>query len=256
MSAYGTPYLDRPRLLAATGVFSATLAAWVALALLHPGAQGVDWFSALCRAVTLPAAIAWPGLVAMWMLMSVAMMLPTAAPAIDIYVRLSRRIPSRRAAHVAVFAGGFVLAWAALALAAGVLQATASAPLAAWAATLPANWPAGAILLLAGLYQLTPIKHACLTLCRNPMTFFMSHWREGIDGALKMGLHHGAVCIGCCWAMMGLMLIGGTMNLAWMAALGLLMLAEKTLSGAARAGRLIGLAMAASGTALIVADVV
>lgn len=254
MSAIGTPYLDRPRLLTATGVFAATLAAWVAIGLLHPAASGADWFAALCRAAALPAGAAWPGLVAMWVLMSVAMMLPTAAPAIDIYVRLSRRIPAARAAHVAGFAGGFVLAWSALALIAGGLQAVASAPLAAWATTLPPNWPAGVILILAGTYQLTPVKQACLTLCRNPMTFFMSQWKEGIDGAVRMGFHHGAICIGCCWAMMGLMLIGGAMNLAWMAALGLMMLAEKTVPGAARAGRLIGCAMATAGAALIVTD--
>ena len=82
----------------------------------------------------------------------------------------------------------------------------------------------------------------------------MSHWREGAGGALRMGLHHGLVCIGCCWALMGLMFLFGAMNLVWMAALGLAMLLEKTVPGAARAGRLTGLAMALAGAALIVTD--
>jgi len=124
------------------------------------------------------------------------------------------------------------------------------------AAALPQGAVAGGLLLLAGFYQLTPLKQACLTLCRNLLAFFMSHWREGVGGALRMGLHNGAICIGCCWALMGLMFLSGTMNLAWMAALGLLMLLEKTAPGAARLGRLTGLAMALAGAALIATEII
>ncbi len=255
-----SPYLDRPRLLALSGVALGSLAAWVALAVLHaalpvsgPGSD-IDWLSALCRGIALPASAALPGAVTIWMLMSIAMMLLTAAPAIDIYVRLSRRIEVRRAAHVAGFAGGYLIAWASFAVAAGSAQATLGGEIATITAALPPGALAGGLLLLAGFYQLTPLKQACLTLCRNPLAFFMSHWREGIAGALRMGLHHGLVCIGCCWALMGLMFLAGAMNLAWMAALGLVMLLEKTAPGAAHAGRLTGRAMALAGTALIVTD--
>lgn len=250
------PYLDRPRLLALSGVVLGSLAAWVALAVLHealPGSE-VDWLSALGRGIALPAGAALLGAVTIWMLMSIAMMLPTAAPAIDIYVRLSRRIEVRRAAHVAGFAGGYLIAWAGFAVAAGSAQAALGGEIATFSAALPQGALAGGLLLLAGLYQLTPLKQACLTLCRNPLAFFMSHWREGIAGALRMGLRHGLVCIGCCWALMGLMFLAGAMNLAWMAALGLVMLLEKTAPGAARVGRLTGLAMALAGSALIVTD--
>ena len=254
------PYLDRPRLLALSGVALGSLAAWVALAVLHealPGSvSGIDWLSALCRGIALPVSAALPGAVAIWVLMSVAMMLPTAAPAIDIYVRLSRRIEARRAAHVAGFAGGYLIAWAGFAVVAGGAQATLGGELAAYMTKLPQGAAAGGLLVLAGLYQLTPLKQACLTLCRNPLAFFMSHWREGVGGALRMGLHHGLVCIGCCWALMGLMFLAGAMNLAWMAGLGLVMLLEKTAPGAARIGRLTGLAMALAGVALIVNDLI
>ncbi len=258
-----SPYLDRPRLLALSGVALGSLAAWVALAVLHrslpssalPG-SGIDWLSALCRGIALPASAALPGAVTIWVLMSIAMMLPTAAPAIDIYVRLTRRIEARRAAHVTGFAAGYLISWAGFAVAAGSTQAALGGEISIFIATLPRGALAGGLLLLAGVYQHSPLKQACLTLCRNPLAFFMSHWREGIGGALRMGLHHGLVCIGCCWALMGLMFLFGAMNLAWMAALGLVMLLEKTAPGAVRAGRLTGLAMALAGAALIVTDVI
>lgn len=247
-------YLDRPRLLAAGGVGLGALAAWTALAVLHlesPGAA-TDWLARLCQAVAVPAAEALPGAVAIWALMSVAMMLPTAAPAIDIYVRLSRRVEARRGAHVAAFAGGYLAAWTVFAATAAGAQVLLGARIGDAAAGLPQGVLAGSLLVLAGGYQVTPLKQACLAKCRNPLAFFMSHWREGVDGAARMGLHHGMICIGCCWALMGLMFLFGTMNLVWMAGLGLLMLLEKTAPGAPQAGRLIGLAMALAGAALIV----
>jgi len=190
--------------------------------------------------------------IAIWALMSVAMMLPTAAPAIDIYVRLSRRIEVRRGAHVAAFAGGYLAAWTMFAAVAAAAQVLLGARIGAIAATLPQGVLAGGLLVLAGGYQLTPLKQACLAKCRNPLAFFISHWREGVGGAARMGLHHGMICVGCCWALMGLMFLFGTMNLAWMAGLGLLMLLEKTAPRAIQAGRLTGLAMALAGAALIV----
>lgn len=249
-------YADRPRLLAAGGVGMGALAAWSALATMHgAGAEG-EWLVNLCRGIALPAAEALPAAAAIWALTSVAMMLPTAAPAIDIHVRLSRRIETRRAAHVSAFAGGYLVAWTGFAAMAATAQVLLGARIGALAETLPQGALAGGLLLVAGGYQLTPLKQACLAKCRNPLAFFMSHWREGIGGALRMGLHHGAICIGCCWALMGLMFLFGTMNLAWMAGLGLVMLLEKTAPGAARAGRLVGLAMALAGAALIATEII
>jgi len=243
----GTVYLDRPRLLAFGGVVLGSTAAWIALAALHdPAPTGsAGWLDRLCGIAT---GAPFRSAMAIWALMSVAMMLPTAAPAIDVYVRLSRRLEAQRGTHVAAFAGGYVAAWVALAALAGALQVALGARA---AGAVAPGLASGSLLLLAGLYQLTPLKQACLTLCRNPLAFFIGHWREGVGGAFAMGLHHGAVCIGCCWALMALMFVAGAMNLAWMAALGLAMLLEKAAPGAAPAGRLAGLAMALGGAALI-----
>ena len=245
-------------MLAFGGVALGSLAAWVALAVLHGAHDGhdIDWLAELCRGIALPFSAALPGAVAIWVLMSIAMMLPTAAPAIDMYVRLTRRIEARRGAHVAGFAGGYMVAWAGFAAVAGGAQAVFGGEIIDITATLPQAAVAGGLLVLAGMYQVTPLKQACLTLCRNPMAFFMSHWREGVGGALRMGAYHGLICIGCCWALMLLMFLFGAMNLAWMAALGLLMLLEKAAPGAAQAGRLSGIAMALAGTTLILTDII
>jgi predicted metal-binding membrane protein len=249
-----SPFLDRPRLLAFGGVVLGAGAAWIALGSLHgpdaglsgPVAHGHG--AAIAHGDTLPAAIT------IWVLMSVAMMLPTAAPAIDIYVRLSRRIEVRRAAHVAGFAGGYLAAWSGFSVLAAGAQIALASVIAAGTGDFPPGILAGALLLLAGLYQFTPLKQACLTQCRNPLAFFMSHWRDGVGGSAWMGLRHGAICIGCCWALMGLMFLFGAANLVWMAALGLVMLLEKTAPGAVRAGRVTGLVMALAGAALIVTN--
>jgi predicted metal-binding membrane protein len=88
-------------------------------------------------------------------------------------------------------------------------------------------WLGGAILVAAGMYQLTPSKRACLTQCQSPLGFLMSHWRNGASGALRMGLSHGLYCVGCCWALMGVLFVVGVMNLAWVAGLAIFVLLEK-----------------------------
>src|SRR5262249_36655812 len=97
---------------------------------------------------------------------------------------------------------------------------------------------AGAILVGAGLYQLTPLKHQCLTHCRSPIDFLMAHWRGGATGPLRMGLHHGWYCLGCCWALMAVLFAVGVMNLAWVAAIAFLVLAEKMAPAAVHVSRI------------------
>ena len=243
----------RPRLLAWIGLGLTSGAAWLGLAALGHGAGDAP-LSELCLTLLGPELAAYPAAAAMWVLMSAAMMLPTAAPTIDLHVRLTRRVEMGRAIRIAGFAAGYLLAWAGFALlttAAQVLVAEAVGT-----NPLPAGTAAGGLLLVAGLYQLTPLKAACLALCRNPLAFFMSHWREGSGGALMMGVHHGLICIGCCWALMLLMFVAGTMNLAWMAGLGLVMLLEKVLPRADRMGRLGGIALVLAGTALVLDAVI
>lgn len=215
------------RVLTWTGSGIAAAAAWVALLALHGDARiALDTLAALCMQIGATATLAmYPAVLLMWLLMSVAMMLPTALPTIDLYVRLSRRMEEGRAVRIVLFVAGYLVAW-------GVFGAVAAAAQVALGALpdgiLPPLVGAGSLLVLVGAYQLSPIKQACLDLCRNPLLFLMSRWREDLSGTLGLGLQHGIICIGCCWALMLLMFLSGAMNLVWMALLGLAMLAEKS----------------------------
>ncbi|MFA7431427.1 MAG: DUF2182 domain-containing protein [Rhodospirillaceae bacterium] len=188
-------------------------------------------------------------LLVMWLVMSVAMMLPTAAPMILTFADITATKLDGRAllARVGVFAGGYLAVWGGYAVAATGLQ---------WALREAAlndvqAWLAGGLLVVAGLYQFTPLKDLCLSQCRNPMTWFMGNWKNGTDGAWRMGLAHGAWCLGCCWALMLVMIAAGAMNLAWMAVLAALMLAEKVLPRPVLVGRLAGVLLTGWGLALL-----
>jgi predicted metal-binding membrane protein len=110
---------------------------------------------------------------------------------------------------------------------------------------------AGALMLLAALYQLTPLKRACLAACRSPLDFLMRLWRPGLSGALRLGLVHGLYCLGCCWALMLLLFVGGVMNIAWVAALALIVFAEKVAPPRWRLDRVLALLLLAGGIFLI-----
>ncbi|MCY0095490.1 DUF2182 domain-containing protein [Hoeflea ulvae] len=191
------------------------------------------------------------GLFVMWAVMMAAMMLPTAMPMIIAYARMQAVDRSRGAGWMPVFmfSGGYVLAWAAFSLAAAVLQAGLThlalmSPMMMKAGSGPL---AGGILIVAGLYQFTPLKQACLRLCRSPLSFLMTEWREGNPGALTMGWRHGLFCIGCCWALMGLLFVAGVMNTLWIIAIALYVLIEKIVPGSQWLTRLTGAAMIAAG---------
>ena len=167
----------------------------------------------------------------MWWVMMVAMMLPSAAPMILLFATVNRQQSGTGHPYVAtsIFAFGYLAAWAGFSLVAVVLQwefertGILSPMLVATNAIF-----GGLLLLAAGVYQLTSIKHACLRHCRSPLAFLSTHWRRGAHGALRMGLLHGVFCVGCCWFLMGLMFFGGVMNLYWIAGLALFVLIEKT----------------------------
>lgn len=163
---------------------------------------------------------------AMWAVMMVAMMLPSAAPMILLFARVPR---SGRALHVILFAGSYLAVWALFSLAASFAQALMIASGAVKAATLAIGNAAlaGGLLIGAGVYQLSPLKEACLDACRSPLSFIMRLSRPGLVGTIRLGLAHGAYCLGCCWALMLLLFVGGVMNIAWIAAIALLVLAEK-----------------------------
>jgi predicted metal-binding membrane protein len=171
----------------------------------------------------------------MWTVMMAAMMLPSAAPAIDLYGTLVRKHGARGSVlpGVWIFAGAYLLAWTGFSVAATLLQALLEeASLMTPAMTVASTGLSAAALVGAGLYQVTPLKQACLRKCRNPMEFFMLRWRAGRGGALRMGLEHGGYCLGCCWALMLLLFVAGVMNLAWVALIAAFVFAEKLLPNA------------------------
>jgi predicted metal-binding membrane protein len=184
----------------------------------------------------------------MWWVMMVAMMLPSAAPMILLFATVNRKQRETAHPHVAtsIFAVGYLAAWAGFSLVAVILQWGFERTGILSPMLVGTNVIFGGVLLLAaGVYQLTPIKHACLRHCRSPLAFLSTHWRRGARGALRMGLVHGAFCVGCCWFLMGLLFFGGVMNLYWIAGLALFVLFEKTVP----AGHWIGYA---TGVALLV----
>jgi predicted metal-binding membrane protein len=197
--------------------------------------------------------------VAMWWLMMIAMMTPAAAPAILLYAGVYRHNLSRGAASglapTGAFAVGYLLAWFAFSLLAAALQWAFERSGLVSAATMGSHSRvlSAALLLAAGVYQLSPLKRACLAQCRAPATFLSRHWRPGIAGALRLGLLHGAWCVGCCWLLMVLLLVGGAMNLVWIAALTLLVIAEKLLPGGQWTGRVAGMVLLAWGVLTLLA---
>ncbi len=198
---------------------------------------------------------AYPALLfAMWLVMMAGMMLPSAAPTLLLYAAVIRKSTqgARTAAHLYAFAAGYVLAWGGFSLAATLAQLwlDRSLQLSAMLQLRSASL-GGAVLLAAGAWQLTPWKQACLGSCRAPAAFIAGHWRPGVGGALHMGLVNGGFCLGCCWALMLLLFVGGVMNLGWIALLTVLVLLEKLAPYGLLGARLVGLVLLLCGAALL-----
>lgn len=174
---------------------------------------------------------------AMWAVMMVGMMLPTAAPMVLMFTSINRK---RRAEQgppyvdTGLFTLAYIGVWGTFSVAAALaqwgLQATALLSEDAMRATPLVG---AALLVAAGIYQLTPLKYACLKRCQTPIGFILSEWREGRGGAFVMGVRHGVFCLGCCWVLMALLFVGGVMNLIWVAAITAFVLAEKLVTGRA-----------------------
>ena len=168
----------------------------------------------------------------MWWTMMLAMMLPSAAPAILTFGALSRRFSEKgvAAAPISVFTAGYLAIWAGFSAAATALQLLTQdlVPLTGMMA-VTSSVVGGALLLAAGLYQFSPLKSACLRKCQSPLMFFAQNWRKGYAGALRMGFEHGVYCLGCCWVLMGLLFYGGVMELTWIIGLAVFVAAEKLL---------------------------
>lgn len=246
----------RPKVLATICVMALAGLGWFALALQAANVGVVD---ALCRALvggqTTAASIA---LVAgMWGAMTLAMMLPSAAPMILTYAEIADTAAKKGEPVVSPFliAAGYTVVWfgfAAVATAAQLLL-TRAALLDASLASASGLF-SGAIFIGAGVYQFSALKHACLTQCRNPFQFFFTNWVTTPRGVFKLGVRQGLFCLGCCWAMMLVMFAVGVMNIVWMAALGIVMTLEKIGTGK-RFTYAVGVVLVAVGIAIIVTAV-
>ncbi|WP_420412847.1 DUF2182 domain-containing protein [Roseibium sp.] len=212
--------------------FVAVLSAWAALFLMQPNldlpqgwqAVGLDYLASLCR----PAAeTSLSGLIAMWSLMSLAMMAPTIAPALKTYLDLTHTQGASMSGFAALLSG-YLLVWIGFSIPAALLQAALDTQ--GWLDPFGRSsevYLTATLLALAGAYQFSKLKEACLNQCHSPLMFFMGKWQDGLSGAFRMGLHLGAVCLGCCWALMLLAFVAGTMNLAFMGLAMVLMTFEK-----------------------------
>ena len=191
---------------------------------------------------------------AMWSVMMAAMMLPSAAPLILLYGAAARRSPQPTARrHIYALATGYLGAWAAFSLAATALQrALASLVLISPMMEAGSSRVTATLLIVAGVYQWTPLKHACLRACQSPLGFLMARWRDGWSGAFRLGLAHGVYCVGCCWALMLLLFAGGVMNLVVIAALTAWVAFEKLAPFGRRGAEIGGAVMIAVGSWMLI----
>ncbi|CAN5808022.1 DUF2182 domain-containing protein [soil metagenome] len=203
------------------------LAAWMYLGWV--ATQMGDMSSALAMPMTSawsPVQIAL--MATMWTVMMAAMMLPSAVPMVLTYDRLDRGSTDERGGSTTLFIAGYIVVWSTFAVAATALQwVLHDLALVNGLGALTQSGLAGLLLIGAGIFQFSPLKRRSLGACRTPLGFLMTSWREGGIGALRMGLHHGMLCVGCCWALMVLLFVLGVMNLLWVAVLALFVLAEK-----------------------------
>lgn len=191
---------------------------------------------------------------AMWWVMMAAMMLPSAAPMLLLFARVNRTERARERPFVptGIFGAGYVAAWGGFsALATGLQWQFERLGLLSPMMTTTSYRLGGAVLITAGLWQLTPAKGTCLRHCRSPLSFIAQGWRPGRIGAFRMGLEHGAYCLGCCWFLMGLLFFGGIMNLFWISGLAAFVLLEKTTSMGHWLARIAGAGIAAWGVLML-----
>jgi predicted metal-binding membrane protein len=225
---------------------------WICLALLI----ALAWFYTLGAALgpqagfaapwmAMPARGAWTGTdllltFLMWAVMMIAMMVPTAAPMVMMLAKIEEK-HGPRAIRTSLFLTAYVAVWAVFSVVATLLQwALHDVGLLSGAMGSALPWLAAAILILAGLYQLTPLKSACLKQCQSPIVFLARHARPGARGAVMLGLRYGLYCLGCCWALMAVLFAAGIMAVPWIAALSIQVLIEKTAPGGQWFGRAAG----------------
>jgi predicted metal-binding membrane protein len=261
MDSAPEPAFDRllrgDRIAIAAGLAGLALAAWAwTIYLSHhmpgmasPGMSmpGMDMPGMDMSGMHMPAP-AWGlaeylWLTGMWAIMMVAMMSPTAAPAILLFAKMSRQQPasSGLASPTAGFVGGYFAIWTLFSVGAALLQLVLHRALLLTAMGASTSQALGAgLLIAAGLYQWSSIKHRCLSACQSPLGFLTARWRPGIGGAFRMGVSHGLNCVACCWLVMLLLFVAGVMNLLWVAALSVVVLLERIVPRGRLIARLSG----------------
>jgi len=227
--------LKRDRLLIIAGLIGLTALAWGYM--IHEASAMTLTGVCCCAGLKMsgPDTNAWSvatvvPLFLMWSEMMVAMMLPSAAPMILTFAMVNRKRREQEGPFVpaGIFALGYLAIWTAFSALAATGQWTlhgAALLSPVMASTSP--FLAGLLLIVAGVFQFTPIKNACLAHCRSPLSFLLTDWREGTRGAFLMGLKHGAYCAGCCWILMALLFVVGVMNMWWVAIIAVFVLLEK-----------------------------
>jgi pentapeptide MXKDX repeat protein len=192
--------------------------------------------------------------VGVWVTMMAAMMFPSIAPMVIMYRRIHdrrRELGKARPGATGLFVAGYLIAWTGFGLFAyGLLEVIRSVSIDALSWNEGGRYLAGGVVVAAAVYQLTPLKDACLTKCRSPLAFVLGHWRNGYGGALRMGVAHGAWCVGCCWALMAALFALGVMSIGWMAFVAALIATEKLLPWKAIANRGIAVLLAVLGVAV------
>jgi predicted metal-binding membrane protein len=255
----------RPKLVAVLCVVVLAVLGWVYLALLLAGMGGsfggyaAGMVQALCR--PLPDGTWTAGSIAvvasMWGAMTLAMMLPSAAPMIMTYAGIADTAAHKgeRIVSPFVLAGGYTAVWLGFAIIATLMQIaiTRAALLDAGMASASGLF-SGAIFIGAGIYQFSALKHACLKRCQHPFPFFFANWTTTSRGVFRLGVKQGLYCLGCCWAMMLVMFAVGVMNVIWMAGIGIVMAVEKMLTGR-RFTHAVGVVLIVAGAAIIVTAV-
>ena len=192
--------------------------------------------------------------IVIWWVMMIGMMVPSATPMILIFaaVNRSKRTRGKPFVPTAVFVAGYLVAWGVFGLAATVAEwALEQAALISPETQRVGPGLGAGIIIAAGIYQLAPLKNACLAHCRTPLDFVLNHWRDGAPGALRMGLEHGFYCLGCCWVLMALLFALGVMNLLWMAMLTAFVLVEKLFPAGQSIARVSGVVMIGFGALLL-----
>ena len=245
--------LRRDRIIVLSNLAVITALSWAYVSSLASGMQDMGMEMAM------PRMQAW-GVTdfaltfVMWAVMMVAMMTPSAAPMVLLFAGVNRKRQKQQGSYVptSVFLLGYLMIWAAFSVLAtaaqwGLHAVSLLSPM--MVSTSPIL--GGILLLLAGIYQWTPLKHACLSKCRSPLGFVLNEWREGRWGAFVMGLKHGSYCTGCCWSLMALLFVAGVMNLVWVAAIAGFILLEKVAPAGHRMGRAAGVLMVAGGMVVL-----